>query len=407
MKRLALAIVLLIATLAIVDEMRVGRCHREAFAAPSPSETYCIYFYGFNTALPPTDDARVRRALSLAVDREAWASRPDVSAAKTLGYAGDASEAPGIAFDPELARRELELAGYPGGAGFPRITLMFNASEPHQKIAQTIQANWKEHLGIDVELVSREWNGYLGSLGDGAPNVWRLSSGAEYADTVLRLFHSTTGAKLSSWSNSEFDRLLELILIEPDCARREELYRRAEQILTAEDAAVIPVIHYPFGTDLDLGPMLYAQAPSMANATKVRPAEIFPLGNDEVLVLENVADADVDLSGWQVQNVDRVSGDVLHTYVFEAGYILPVGEKVFIHSGPAAQTDPSAYLHLLWLSLPVWNDAGNLAVIRDDQGDLQTSCAYEVTSTDWTEAAEMQLLPDQLRVCRLGARIEF
>ena len=406
MKRLILAIALLIAALAIVDEIQVGQRYRQAFAAPSPTETYCIYFYGFNTALPPTDNVHVRRALSLAVDREAWASRPDVSAAKTLGYMGDASAAPGISFDPELARRELELAGYPGGAGFPRITLMFDTSETHQKIAQTIQADWKEHLGIEVELVNQEWNGYLGLLGDGAPNIWRLSSGAKYADAVLRLFHSTRGAKLSSWSNSEFDRLLELILIEPDCARREELYRRAEQILTLEDAAVIPVIHYPADAvpPLDLGPMLYAQAPSMTNATKVRPTEIFPLGNDEVLVLENVADADVDLSGWQAQSVDRVSGDVLHTYVFEEGYILPVGEKVFIHSGPAAQTDPSAYLHLLWLSLPVWNDAGDLVVIRDDQGNLQTSCAYEGTSTDWAEAAEMQFQP---RVCRFGVRIEF
>jgi oligopeptide transport system substrate-binding protein len=216
----------------------------------------CTYYYGFNVTKAPMDNKHVRRALSYAVDRQTLVDtvlKGGQVPAKTFacpGIFGTPAEDPnfkGIEFDADMAKKELELAGYPGGAGLPKITLMFNTSEGHQSIAQFVQANWKEHLGIDVELANQEWKVYLATLTEDAPQVWRLGWCADYADEnnwVLEVFHSTKGANRIKWSNSEFDQLTEQAAIESDPAKRKELYFKAEQILCVDEAGIIPIYYY-------------------------------------------------------------------------------------------------------------------------------------------------------------------
>jgi len=122
------------------------------------------YFYGFNNEKPPFDNPLVRKAFASAIDRESlieYVLKGGQSAAQTFispgipGYVDGVKEGVGYPYDPEMARKYLADAGYPGGKGLPEITLMFNTSEAHSKIAQAIQPMWKEVLGVEVNLTNQ------------------------------------------------------------------------------------------------------------------------------------------------------------------------------------------------------------------------------------------------------------
>jgi len=225
---------------------------KELYIAP----VLCTYYYGFNTTKEPVNNKNVRRALSYAVDRQTLIDtvlKSGQKPAKTFacpGIFGSPAEDPnfkGIEFDPEQARKELELAGYPGGKGLPKITLMFNTSEGHKKIAEFIQANWKEYLGVEVELANQEWKVYLKTVEEDAPQIYRLGWCADYPDEnnwVLEVFHSTKGSNRIRWSNAEFDQLTEQAAFETDPAKRKELYFKAEKILCVDEAGIIPIYYY-------------------------------------------------------------------------------------------------------------------------------------------------------------------
>lgn len=150
-------------------------------------------------------------------------------------------------YDPEWARAWLAEAGYPGGEGLPKITLMYNTSEGHGRIAEAIQSMWAETLGVEVELNEQEWDAYLKTLSEDPPQIWRMGWCADYPDQhnwVFEVFHSAYGENRTRWHNEEFDRLTEEARGELDLDRRRELYRRAEIILCDEEAVIIPLYYY-------------------------------------------------------------------------------------------------------------------------------------------------------------------
>ena len=215
----------------------------------------CTYYYGFNNTKPPFDNALVRKAFSAAINRQAlidFVLKGEQTPATTFTRPpifGSISpeEGIGIGYDPEAARKYLADAGYPEGKGLPEITLMFNTSESHRKIAQAIQQMWKEVLGVEVNLTNQEWKVYLKTLSEDAPQIFRLGWCADYPDAnnwVYEVFHSTDSDNRIKWHNAEFDRVVEEAAREPDPAKRLELYKRAEQILTEEEAGIAPIYFY-------------------------------------------------------------------------------------------------------------------------------------------------------------------
>lgn len=226
---------------------------KELFIAPR----LCTYYYGFNNTKPPMDNPLVRKAFSAAIDRQSlidFVLKGEQRPATTFtapGIFGHVlpSEGVGIGYDPEAARKYLADAGYPGGEGLPEITLMFNTSENHRNIAQTIQQMWKEVLGVEVNLTNQEWGVYLNTLNEDAPQIYRLGWCADYPDAnnwVYEVFHSTDSNNRIKWHNAEFDRVTEEAARESDPAKRLELYKRAEQILCEEEAAMAPIYFYTF-----------------------------------------------------------------------------------------------------------------------------------------------------------------
>lgn len=229
---------------------------KELFIGPN----FCTYYYGFNVTKPPFDDARVRRAFSMAVDRQdvvdnvtkggqipaRWFSRPGLAAAPTP----EDSPELGIGFDVEGAKKELQA--YLDEKGItvdqlPPMTLMMNQVEGHIKIGEAIQAMWKENLGVDVQLSAQEWKVFLETLNEDPPQIFRLGWCLDYADAdnfLKGVFRSTSGNNHTLWANAEYDKLVDEAGAETDVAKRLEMYRQAEDLLVKTDAAIIPIYWY-------------------------------------------------------------------------------------------------------------------------------------------------------------------
>lgn len=207
------------------------------------------YFYRLNTERPPLNDERVRRALSLAIDRDEVVlvnRKGDLPATHIVppglpGY----TPAEGVRFDPEEARRLLADAGYPDGEGFPSLSILYNTLESHKLIAAVIQEQWRQHLGIEVELENREWKTYLKSVHAMDYDIARAGWIGDYLDpnTFLDLWVTGGGNNETGWSSREYDLLIEAAGREPDPAKRMSLLRDAEQIVT-DEAPFLPIYWY-------------------------------------------------------------------------------------------------------------------------------------------------------------------
>ncbi|MFQ5443869.1 MAG: peptide ABC transporter substrate-binding protein, partial [Nitrospinales bacterium] len=203
------------------------------------------YYYGFNVKTPPVDDPLVRRALAHAIDRSKiplilqGGERPTASwiPKGMLGYNPDL----GPAFDPEKARQLLAQAGYPGGKGFPSVTTVYNTDDTNRLVAEFVQAQWKEHLNVNVEIESQEWKVFLKRLQLDPPQIFRLGWGADFPDpdNFMNLFISTSGNNHLHWSNPRYDRLVAQGAAESDPSKRQVIYDEAQTILTMTDVPII------------------------------------------------------------------------------------------------------------------------------------------------------------------------
>lgn len=208
------------------------------------------YFYRLNTARPPLGDARVRRALALAVDREAIVVRilgggQLPAASFTPRGAGSYAPPQVVRTDFAEARRLLAEAGFPGGAGLPRIEILYNTSENHRLIAEAIQEMWRRELGIDVVLANQDFKVTLDARRTGNYQVLRSVWIADYPDasSFLGVFTSASGNNHTGWTGPAYDELFEAALRAPASPERDAMFARAESMLL-EAMPIIPIYHY-------------------------------------------------------------------------------------------------------------------------------------------------------------------
>ncbi len=208
------------------------------------------YFYSMCVKRKPFGDVWVRRALNAAIDRDAIAndllkrSRDPWGNLTPRGYPGY-HHPPGLKFDPDYARACLAKAGYPDGKGFPKISILFNTSEDHRRIAEAVQAMWKHVLGIDVELSNQEWGSYLQATSSLQYDVARRSWIGDYLDptSFLDLGLTGDGNNRTGWSDPHYDALLHRAEQEVDPVRRMATLAQAESLILA-DGPFIPIYHY-------------------------------------------------------------------------------------------------------------------------------------------------------------------
>ncbi|MFD1803496.1 ABC transporter substrate-binding protein [Mixta tenebrionis] len=225
-----------------------------------PGEVYTpdqlgTYYYAFNTQQGPTADARVRQALSWSIDRR-------IIAEKVLG----AGEKPAWHFTPDVtagfqpkpsflqqhgqeelntqAKALLAAAGY-GPTKPLRLTLLYNSSENHQKIAIAVASMWKKNLGVEVKLQNQEWKTYIDSRNSGRFDVIRASWIGDYNEpsTFLSLLTSSHSGNIARFQNAEYDAVLAQASRENDVQARNEDYNRAEQIIE-QQAPIAPIYQY-------------------------------------------------------------------------------------------------------------------------------------------------------------------
>ena len=149
----------------------------------------------------------------------------------------------GSKFDPEQARHLLTEAGYPDGQGFPPAKVVYNTDQTNRLIAEFVQAQWKTHLNINIELESQEWKVFLSRLKTDPPQIFRLGWGADFPDpeNFMNLFVSTSGNNHLHWSDARYDGLVAEGAKERDPIKRKKIYDKAQKILTETEAVIVPL----------------------------------------------------------------------------------------------------------------------------------------------------------------------
>ncbi|HTO56014.1 MAG TPA: peptide ABC transporter substrate-binding protein [Myxococcota bacterium] len=204
------------------------------------------YYYGFNVRKPPFDDARVRRAFALAIDRSKF---PELLRGGEQPWPSwippgmpDANPGLGLGFDPERARALLKEAGV-DPARLPPVRIVYNNDQTHKLVAELVQAFWHDHLGVRVELQNREWKVFLKEVETDTPPVFRLGWGADFPDpdNFMNLFTSYSENNHTGWANPRYDALVERAAREADPGERQQLYDQAQRLLLEEDVPIVPL----------------------------------------------------------------------------------------------------------------------------------------------------------------------
>ena len=208
------------------------------------------YFYRINVTRPPFNDPRVREALALAVDRKLIVDRvAQGGQAPASGFVPQGLESypasDRVQFNVERARQLLAQAGFPGGRGFPKREILINTSEAHRKIAEAIQAMWRQHLGIDIGIYNQEWKVYLDSQSQLNYDLSRAGWIADYVHpmTFLEIFTSGNGNNDTGWSNPRYDSLIRQAQVAPTDPERMQLMQQAEALFLSE-LPVVPIYWY-------------------------------------------------------------------------------------------------------------------------------------------------------------------
>jgi oligopeptide transport system substrate-binding protein len=209
-----------------------------------------FYYIGFDTEKPPFDDVDIRRAFSLAIDKEKLISLVFAGTMEPaygilpLGIPGYNETLVGLEYDIEEARALIASSSYGDVANLPLITLTTAgwggviSSELESLIFQ-----WRENLGVEVTVRQLEPEAFLYDLREERDEMFYTGWIADYPhpqDFLDVLFSSGAENNYGGYSNPDFDAMLTTAAAEPDQDLSLELYQQAEQILV-DDAVCLPL----------------------------------------------------------------------------------------------------------------------------------------------------------------------
>jgi oligopeptide transport system substrate-binding protein len=213
--------------------------------------TSTVYLYGFDTTREPFDDPRVRRAISLSIDREALAevvmqgTRTPATAIVPPSIPGSQEGAcEHCRLDPEAAREELAATELE----LETLQLTHNRGRTHTAIAEAMASDLEDALGVSVELQAEDLQAFVLGVRRGEFPLFRLGWEASDPDPgayLYPLFHSSQvgGDNLARYADEEVDRLLDEARAATDDRTAQAGYAEAEQLIL-DDAPVVPLLWY-------------------------------------------------------------------------------------------------------------------------------------------------------------------
>jgi peptide/nickel transport system substrate-binding protein/oligopeptide transport system substrate-binding protein len=237
-----------------------------------------IYYLVMNNEAEFMKDPLIRKAISLAINRQAICSiifedtrdpadnflSPDINGYVKDGWADSH-------YDIEGAKAALAEAGYPNGQGIPRLKLSLNTGGGHERIMELIQADLAK-IGIETELDSMEWSTYLQAVSQGNYTFGRLGWAADFPiayNFLFPIFSSRSGNNYSKYRNPEVDAAMSKAKAILDNDERATAMAGVNKLIS-EDNPVVPVMFYKHNyvtssriNDFNLGPL------KLANYTKV------------------------------------------------------------------------------------------------------------------------------------------
>jgi oligopeptide transport system substrate-binding protein len=225
------------------------------------------YFVSFNTQRAPFNDARIRKAFTLVIDRDyiinqitRTGQKPasgfvPAGMADAAGAGSDFRKTGGDYYsispadhqkNVAEAKRLLAEAGYPNGVGFPVVEYIYNTNDAHRAIAEALQDMWRTGLGVTVTLSNQDWAVFLDTRKTGNYSIARDGWIGDYNDPInfLDMFITGGGNNNSQYANPAYDRLIAAAKGTAVQADRMRFLHQAEDLLVGADYAVGPIYFY-------------------------------------------------------------------------------------------------------------------------------------------------------------------
>jgi peptide/nickel transport system substrate-binding protein len=221
-------------------------------------------YYGFANGSEPFNNPNVRKAFNLAIDRDFLVNNwmqgdgyPCINGFVPAMGDYDDTKIKGYGFDIAQAKELIAKAGYPGGSGFPKISLYVNTKEGSviHKLALGVIKQLKENLNITIPIKLCSIEERDKAILNGDAKFWRGGWIADYPDpeNFLNLFHSKNIGSTSVISNPfryksvTYDKLLEMAMKESNPIKRTNLFVQCDQQVI-DEAVVMPIYHSDFMT---------------------------------------------------------------------------------------------------------------------------------------------------------------
>ena len=242
------------------QKLKAGECHVMPFPNPADltamdadedinlmsQEGLNVGYLGYNTQKEPFTDVKVRKALTMAINKDAIIEGvyqgAGVAAKNPLpptiwSYNNDTVD---DKYDPEAAKAMLAEAGYPDG--FTTDVWAMPVQRPYnpnaRRMAEMIQADWAK-IGVNAEIVSYEWGEYLERTKKGEQGTFMLGWTGDNGDpdnflAVLLGCDAVGSANRAQWCNEEFDNLIQQAKTTADVLERTRLYEEAQVVFKRE-----------------------------------------------------------------------------------------------------------------------------------------------------------------------------
>jgi oligopeptide transport system substrate-binding protein len=220
------------------------------------------YYYLFNTTKKPFSNVKIRKAFSMAVNRQAIIDNvtkanqqpafglvpPSIRGTDGKSFRELYPDTGYFQENVEEAKRLLaEGLQEEGLSKFPQTTLLYNTNEGHKAIAEAIVDQWRTNLGVEVKLANQEWGTFLETRDAQQFDIARAGWGADFNHPInfsYDLIHSKSGNNDGRYANSRVDQLLDQAILSTDEKDAMAKIAEAEKIAIADDMGILPIYYY-------------------------------------------------------------------------------------------------------------------------------------------------------------------